>query len=237
MESVKFGKKQHRKVSAGFNMDFSRFSVSESLVLSGWVSLTARSAASRSAELSGLACEEVPSFLDMKLQEIQKKIKKNTLGQWVPHLLDPSTRAYALNTGDVTIGFLWILLTLAKWRRTKVGDKIIPGLTNPLESKPLKKLQIGSFLCSLPSIFCIFGQNPMSWIIQKVCLNGTWPQPSSGIIATPCMFFWKLPGTHATRALESRGPCNDAPAKQLPWSIPKFSAKSRRDKLIWIQLQ
>ncbi len=38
----------------------------------------------------------------------------------------------------------------------------------------------------------------------------------------------KLPGTPATRALESRGPCNDAPAKQLAWSIPKFSGESRR---------
>ena len=63
-----------------FTFSFRRFTpfrpFFESLVLSGWVSLTARSAASRSAELSGLACEEVPSFLDVKLHEIQKKTKK-----------------------------------------------------------------------------------------------------------------------------------------------------------------
>lgn len=217
-----------------FTFSFHRFTpfrpFFESLVLSGWVSLTARSAASRSAELSGLACEEVPSFLDMKLHEIQKEIIKTTLGQWVPHLLDPSTRAYALNTGDVTIGFLRILLTLAKWRRTKVGDKIIPGLTDPLESKPLKKLQIGSFLFIAKYFLHLFhGQNPMSWIIQKVCLN-EWDMTSTLSRNYRCAqhVFLKT----------SRDPCNSCTGVsgpmqrctcnfQLPWSIPKFSAKSR----------
>ena len=151
-----------------------------------------------------------------------KKKKKQPWAKWVPHLLDPSTRAYALNTGDVTIGFLWILLTLAKWRRTKVGDKIIPGLTDPFESKPLKKLQIGFFF-----VHCQVSSASFSWTKSDELDN---PESLFEWDMTPTLsrnYRWKLPGTPATRALESRGPCNDAPAKQLPWSIPKFSAKSR----------
>lgn len=215
-----------------FTFSFHRFTpfrpFFESLVLSGWVSLTARSAASRSAELSGLACEEVPSFLDVKLHEIQKKQKNNhrpmgtsSSGSIHQGLCLKHGRCHdRLFVDSPHIG--QVATHKGRWQNH-------PRPHRSVRIKTLEEIANWFFF-----VHCQVSSASFSWTKSDELDN-----PES-------LFEWDMTSTlsrnyrYAQHGFlkTSRDPCNSCTGVsgpmqrctcnfQLPWSIPKFSAKSR----------